>query len=486
MIHFRSIERIIGALLLIEALILLGCSAIPLVLKETDFFAFLASALATACAGMILVTLGKKKGKENMVSRRDGYVVVSLSWIMFSLFGALPFMLSGTLTNFTDAFFETLSGFTTTGASVIPDMDSLPHGLLFWRSFTEWIGGLGIVFFTVVVLPIFGVGDVQLFAAEAVGPTRAKLHPRISTSGRWILTVYVVLTIACTIALKVSGLGLFDSINHSLCTIATGGGYTHNGGIEGIHSALAEYIIMVFMFLSGINFSLLYLALFKGKFGNLLHDTEFAWYAITCLIFIATIAIGLFARTDYGIEESLRHSAFHVISMVTTTGYVTTDLTLWPQSLWMLLGFCMFLGACAGSTTGAMKSVRSLVLVKIMRNEFDRILHPNAILPVRMNGKVLSQSTRQSILSFSMFFVGIIFVSWLLFMALGLDMDVAYGTAVASVCNVGLGVGGMGLTISWAMLPVVGKWLAAALMLIGRLEIFAVLILLTPGFWKHH
>lgn len=486
MIHFRSIERIIGALLLIEACILLLCSILPLVTKETDFFSFLASSLITACAGFTLVTVGKKKGKENIVSRRDGYVVVSLSWIMFSLFGCLPFMLSGTLTSFTDAFFETISGFTTTGASVIPDMDSLPHGLLFWRSFTEWVGGLGIVFFTVVVLPIFGVGDVQLFAAEAVGPTRAKLHPRISTSGRWILTVYVVLTLAFTVSLKLAGLDLFDSINHSLCTIATGGGYSHHGGIEGIHSSLAEYIIMIFMFLSGVNFSLLYLAFFKGRFGNLMRDTEFRWYGMTCVLFIVIIAIGLFVRTDFGVEESLRHSAFQVISMITTTGYVSTDFMIWPQSLWMLLGFCMFLGACAGSTTGAMKSVRSLVLFKIMSNEFDRILHPNAVLPVRMNGKVLPQSTKQSILSFSMFFVGIIFVSWLVFMAMGLDMDVAYGTAVASVCNIGLGVGGMGLTISWAVLPVLGKWFAAALMLVGRLEIFAVLILLKPGFWKHH
>jgi len=484
LIHFRSISRVLGILLLIEAGMLLLCAIIPLLMHEQDFFAFTASALITICTGGILVTIGKKKGKAELLSRRDGYVIVSLSWIMFSLCGCLPFIISGVLTGFTDAFFETMAGFTTTGVTVIGNMDSMPHGILFWRSLTEWIGGLGIVFFTVVVLPVFGVGHVQLFAAETTGPTRSRPSPRISVSGRWILAVYILMTIACAMALKICGLSIFDSVNYALSTLATGGGYTRAGGVAGLDSIPAEVVIMFFMFAAGINFNLLYMTIFRLKLRDLGRDEEFRWYMGSVIIIAVVISIGLVNWTDMGPGESFRHAAFQTISIITTTGFTTTDYNLWPLPLAMVLGLSMYLGACAGSTSCAMKSIRSLVLFKIMRNEFRRILHPSAVLPVRVNGKVLSDSSKQSILSFSVIFIGLIFVSWLIFMFMGLDMDSSYGFALASICNVGVGPGGAGMSVPWNVLSIGGKWFASLLMFVGRLEIFAVLILLSPSFWK--
>ena len=277
---------------MIEACILFVCSFLPLYFHEADFFAFLSSSLITACIGELLLVIGGRRSKDNPLSRRDGYIVVTASWIVFSIFGALPYFISGHISSYTDAFFETMSGFTTTGASIIRNIEVMPHGLLFWRSLTQWIGGLGIVFFTVAVLPIFGVGDVQLFAAEATGPTHGKLHPRISVSGRWILFVYAVLTIACIISLEVCGMGIFDSINHAFSTISTGGYSTRNTSVAYFQSPKIEYVITLFMFLSGINFGLLFFLLFKGKIKKMFLDTEFNWYLLTTCLMVLLVEIG--------------------------------------------------------------------------------------------------------------------------------------------------------------------------------------------------
>lgn len=420
-----------------------------------------------------------------MLTRRDGYIVVSISWIVFSIFGALPYYISGYIPSFTDAFFETMSGFTTTGATIINDIEIMPHGLLFWRSLTQWIGGLGIVFFTVAVLPIFGIGEVQLFAAEATGPQRGKLHPRISVSGRWILIVYLVITVCCTIALCISGMGFFDSINHALCTAATGGFSTKNASLAYYNSTTIENVITIFMFLSGINYGLLFVAIFKGNIGKLKIDTEFKWYISIILIFTFLVCTGLYTTKQYGIGDSIRHSLFHVISIITTTGFTTTDYTLWPPFIWMLLGFCMYFGGCGGSTSGGAKIIRISILVKALRNEFNRILHPNAVLPIRISGKVISTSIRQSVLTFIISLVALVFVGWFFYMAIGIEITEAYGTSLACISNLGITIGDHGCNISWGNMPAIGKWFSTFLMLIGRLELFAVLILFTPAFWKH-
>ena len=464
----------------------MACSLFPIFLGENDLFGFIMGSLVTTASGLVFLLAGRKNGhKEFSMTRRDGYIVVASSWLLFSVFGSLPYLISGYITGFTDAYFETISGFTTTGATIIKDVEILPHGLLFWRSLTQWIGGLGIVFFTVVVLPVFGVGETQLFAAEAIGPRRGKLHPRIGVSGRWILTVYLIITILCTVALKCCGMSLFDSVNHALCTAATGGFSTKNASIAYFNSRSIEYVITIFMFLSGINYGLLFFVAFKGKVRKLLEDTEFKWYVLVILLFTAIVGISLFISTPYDAADSLRNALFHVTAIITTTGFTTTDYTLWPPFIWMIIGLCMYMGACAGSTSGGMKAIRLAILIKTMRNEFHRILHPNAVIPVRINGKVIPQSTRQSVLTFSIFFLALVFFGWFFYLAIGVDITDAYGTSLSCLSNIGLTIGDHGCNIPWDDMPTLGKWFSTFLMVIGRLEIFAVLLLITPSFWKH-
>ncbi len=486
MIHFKIIHRILGVLLLIESGILLLCALLPVFYGENDLFGFVMASLISACCGMTCMIVGRSSlNNESAMTRRDGYIVVAVSWVLFSIFGSLPYYLSGYIPSYTDAFFETMSGFTTTGATIIDDIEAMPHGLLFWRSLTQWIGGLGIVFFTVAVLPIFGVGEVQLFAAEAIGPTRYKLHPRISISGRWIITVYLLITILCAVALRFCGMGIFDSVNHAFATAATGGFSTKNSSIAYFNSHSIEYVITFFMYISGINYGLLFFVAFRGQVRKLVEDSQFKWYTFMLLIFTVIVAIGLFISTSYNAPSSLRNALFHVTSIITTTGFTSTDYTMWPPFLWMILGLCFYFGACAGSTTGGMKSIRIAILSKSMRNEFNRILHPNAVLPVRINGKVIPPSTRQSVLTFSIFFFALVFVGWFFYLAIGIDIAEAYGISLSCLSNIGLTIGYHGCNIPWSDMPCIGKWFSTFLMLMGRLEVFSVLLILTPAFWKH-
>lgn len=481
MFHPKAIFRIIGFLLLFEALSLLSCIPVALYYGEPTEYLLL-SVAAMVVSGSFFAYICRKAGRN--VSRKDGYIVVTVIWIIFSLFGSLPYMLSGYIPSFTDAFYETMSGFTTTGSSILSNIESLPRSLLFWRSLTHWIGGLGIVFFTVAVFPIFGLGDMHLFAAESVGPMRAKLHPRISVTARWILTVYIGLTVIATVAFYAAGMGWFDSLCHSMSTVSTGGFSTKQASIAAFASPLIEYVTVLFMFVGGVSLSLQYLFIFKGRVKELFRDTEFRTYLMFVLFFTAIISVGLFLTTTMTAEWSFRTALFQVVSIQTTTGFATVDYTLWSPLLWLMLCGLMFVGACSGSTSGAMKCVRVATLFKVMWNEFKRIVHPNAVLPVRMARKIVPTSVQSAILAYTVIYFFMVIVGLVVNMAFGIDFLNSFGLSVASVGNVGPALGNYGPMDSLALLPAGVKWFCSFQMLVGRLEFFAVLLLLTPIFWK--
>lgn len=481
MINVKMIFRIMGFLLFIETAMLLVCAAVSLIYRENDLNDFLIVAGITTGVGMLLTFLGRNA--EKGMKRRDGYIIVSMTWICFSAFGMLPFVFSGYIPSIPNAFFETMSGFTTTGATILDDIEALPHGLLFWRSLTQWIGGLGIVFFTIAILPIFGMGNVQLAAAEATGPTHDKVHPRIGITAKWIWSVYLILTVAETILLLFGGMGLFDSICHSFTTTATGGYSTKQDSVAFFHSAYIEYVISAFMILSGLNFTLLYFFM-KGKLGKLFKDAEARWFLCSIGVFTGIIAVTLVLTTPMGTEESFRKALFQVASLHTSTGFGTADYMTWKPFLWLLLALAMICGGCAGSTSGGLKDIRLVILFKSIKNEFKHIIHPNAVLPVKVNKQVISSSVILPVLIFIAFYLIIMALGWILMVAFGVGYIESFGTVVSSLGNVGPGLGMCGPAYSWNALPDVAKWLLSFLMLIGRLELFTVLLLFSPGFWK--
>jgi trk system potassium uptake protein TrkH len=396
----------------------------------------------------------------------------------------LPYYISGYIPNITNAFFETMSGFSTTGASILDNIEAMPHGLLFWRSMTQWIGGMGIVIFTIAVLPIFGIGGVQLFAAEATGPKFDKITPRIDETAKWIWTIYLGLTIATTLLLMAGDMPLFDSVCHAMSTTATGGFSTKQASIAAFHSPYIEYVIMISMFLSGINFSLLYLLFLKGSFKRLFSDSEARWYVKTILFFIIIITSGLLLTSSMELEEAFRKASFLVVSLQTTCGFITADYMQWAPPLWMITTVITYCGACAGSTSGGTKCIRAVIVARIAKNEFKHILHPNAVLPVRVNGLSISSTTKSTVLAFFVVFVLLVFGGWFAMMVIGLNFDDAYSVVISSLANVGPGIGKCGPAFSWNALPDAAKWLSILYMLIGRLELFTVLLLFSPNFWK--
>ena len=362
MINWKLIAKIMGFLLFIEAGLMMLCQGVCWIYDE-GVKAFSPAIALALLLGMTGVLLGRRAGKK--MGRKDGYMVVSLVWVLFTLIGMIPFMLDGHVPDIASAFFETMSGFTSTGATIIDDLDAMPRGLLFWRSLTQWIGGIGIVFFTIAILPAFGVGEVKLFAAESTGPLHDKVHPRISVAARWIGGVYVVLTILCVVSLLLSGMPLFDAINYAFCTTATGGYGTHSALLDDYyHSPAIEYVLIFFMFISGVNYTLIYYTILKGKVKKFFGDAELKAYLIIVLGASLICAVVLaYNGSIYDVEESIRHSLFTVISLQTTTGLATVDYTIWPVQLMPVLLFVMFVGASSGSTSGGFKCVRISIML---------------------------------------------------------------------------------------------------------------------------
>ncbi|MBQ8158730.1 MAG: TrkH family potassium uptake protein [Prevotella sp.] len=485
MVNWKIISKIIGSLLFIEAFFMSWCLVMAAAHGEDDVMAFLMSTLLTFGSAFIFLFFGRHS--ENTMSRRDAYVVVTSTWLVFSCFGMLPFLIHGSVSNPSEAFFETMSGFTTTGVTTIQNVERLPHGILFWRSLMQWIGGLGIVFFTIALLPSLVGGSVKVFAAEATGPMRSKMHPRLSTTAKWIWSVYLLLTIVCGLSFWSAGMNWFDAVNYSMTTTATGGFSTHNGSGVFFNDVTLEYLAILFQFLAGINFTLLYISVFRLRLGSLLRNSEFKFYAVTIIVATLFIMYMLVSRLHYHYEPAFRSALFQVVSFITTTGLSNDNAGMWPHITWVVLGMLMFMGACAGSTTGGFKSIRVIMLFKVLRNEFRHILHPNAVLPVKVNGQSIPQSQLVSLLAIFLLYILFLMAITTIMTVSGIDFTNSVTIALSLVSNVGAGLDtNIGPVMSWADLSDPLKYLCSLLMLVGRLEIIAVLVLFTRSFWKEN
>ena len=481
----RMVFRTMGALLLMEALFMAVAMGVSLWYKEADNGVFLISTIITLLAGIIGLLVGRRA--ESRMGEREGYVIVAMVWVVFSAFGLLPYYLSGQVSTFTDAWFESMSGFTTTGATIIPDLNGITHGLLFWRSLTQWIGGMGIIVLSIAILPIFGLNGMQLYAAEVSGLTYEKLSPRIADTAKMMWSTYLILTATEVVGLWLCGMPIFDAVCHSFSTIATGGFSTKNNSLAFYDSAAIHYMVTFFMFISGINFVIL-IYLVRGKARNFFHDEELRWYSVAVVLFAMLVTLGLYiARPGWSalhMERAFRDSIFTVISAMTSTGYTISDYMYWPVVAWVVIFFLMLTGACAGSTAGGIKWVRLSIILKNGVAEFKRRIHPNAIIPVKLNDKAVPQQTINNIMAFLIFYVFIIAITVVIFCACGVNFDEAIGSAVSAMGNVGISIGQFGPSGTYADFPIVAKWVMSIVMLIGRLEIFTVLLLFTRALWK--
>ncbi len=494
-LNYKIIFHFLGLLLVFNGGFMLLATIISLIYKDGVTIELLLSGIAIMLVGGFVMFNTRNHRKE--MNKREGYIVVAFGWIIMSLSGSLPYLLTEAIPDFTNAFFETMSGYTTTGASILNDIEVVPKGVLFWRSLTHWIGGMGIIVLAIAILPLLGIGGMQLFAAEAPGPGGDKLHPRITDTAKRLWLIYFGYTAAETILLQVAGMSFFDAINHALSTLSTGGFSTKNASVAYWNgNPMIQYIIITFMFLAGTNFVLSYFA-FKGKVQKIIRDEEFKLYFKFIISFTVVAALIIYFRADVSqssvdhpmvfgeLESAIRHGLFQVLAIVTTTGFVTADYTMWTPFLTVFFFGLMFLGGSAGSTSGGIKVVRHLVLIKNGFLEFKRALHPNAILPVRYNQKTVSKDIVFNILGFFIAYMLLFIIGALIFSMFQIDFTSAIGLSASSLGNVGPALGDFGPVNNYAALPPLGKWWASFLMLLGRLELFTVLILVTPFFWRN-
>ncbi len=481
-VNIKVIFRVLGSLLIIEAIFLTISLVVSLIYKENDYTAFIKTIIIALSLG-ILARLTTRK-TNTRIGKREGYIIVSMVWIVFSFVGSLPFIFSGEIPDLTNAFFETMSGFTTTGSSILNDIESLPHGILFWRSIIQWMGGMGIIVLSLAVLPILGIGGMQLFTAEVPGPVPDKIHPRVKETAKRLWLIYLILTTVETILLSLGDMNFFDALNHSFTTMATGGYSTKQASIAYYDSPYIHYIITLFMFIAGINFTLVYFGL-KLKFKKIYKNEEFKYYFSFILFFIIVTAIVLYYTGNFGAEKSFRDAAFQVVSLITTTGFATADYLKWIPFLGIFLFAAMFIGGSAGSTGGGMKVMRIVLLIKNSWAEFKRLVHPNAVIPVRFNGNTVSPQIIRNILAFIVFYLSIFIIGTLIMAAMGLDLESSMGSVIATLGNIGPAIGDVGPAENFYNIPAAGKWFLSFLMLVGRLELFTVIILFSPVYWKN-
>jgi trk system potassium uptake protein TrkH len=482
-VHLPVIFRVLSLLSAIVSLSMawpLGWAAWD---GSDDISAFLLSIAAGLAVSAVLFLAGKNADYENL-GVKDGFLVVSPAWIGASLIGALPFYFGGTVPTFADAFFESSSGFTTTGASVLSDIEAVPRGILFWRSLTHWLGGMGIIVLSLAILPFLRIGGMELFKAEVPGPIPEKITPRIQQTALYLWGVYAFLTAAETALLLLGGMNLFEALTHTFGTVATGGFSPLNRSVGQYGSAYFDWVITVFMFLSGVNFVLHYRML-RMDFRPLARDEEFRLYLWIVLGCTAVVTAVLLFGGRYGsITEAVRHSAFQVVSIITTTGFVTADFELWPLLTRVILLLLMFAGACAGSTGGGMKILRLLILGRHTRAELKRVLHPSAVVFIKVGGKAVNEGILSSVTSFLILYVAV-FVGGVFFItSIGMDMESAISGVAATLGNVGPGLGSLGPTDNYGSVPEAGKWAFSFLMLTGRLELYTMILLFLPETWR--
>jgi trk system potassium uptake protein TrkH len=479
--NFKSILSILSILLIFNGGFMLLCLPFALYYGESWQPILLASCLTLFIGILGLILTYSKEGMN--LKNRDGFLIVTLGWLVLSISGTSVYMFTGSLPDFTYAFFETMSGYTTTGATILTDIEAMPKAVLFWRSLTQWIGGMGIIVLAVAILPLLGIGGMQLFVAEAPGITPDKLKPRIRDTAKRLWLIYVLLTASEAILLMFGGMNFYDAINHALTTMATGGFSTKNASIAHFDTPFIHYIIILFMIIGGTNFTLIYFT-FKGALKKVWANEEFRVYLSAIGLITLLVTVVVFNVTNDDMEKSLRDSLFQVVSVITTTGYSTADYTAWIPFLTIGFFGLMFVGASAGSTSGGVKIVRHLILFKNSSLELKRQLNPDAVIPVRLNGRAVTREITSHVLAFmivylTMFSIGCVMLAWT-----GLDFETALGAAAACIGNVGPGLGDVGPDSNFASVSPSGKWILAFLMLIGRLELFTVLILFTPAFWR--
>ena len=494
-LKIKIIISFLGLTSMLNGLFMLLAVPFSIYNNEPEKWGIFQAGITTIVIGFLLWFFNRN-AKKNL-GKKEGYLIVTLGWLMLTLTGTLPYVFTNAIPSFTDAFFETLSGYSTTGSSILTDIESMPKGILFWRSATHWIGGMGIIVLTVAILPLLGIGGMQLFMAEAPGPSADKMHPRITETAKRLWLIYFSLTITEFFLLKIAGMNWFDAINHAMATMSTGGFSTKNASIAHWNGfPIIQYIITLFMFIAGTNFVLTYFAL-KGKIRKVFNSEEFKYYffGIVGLTLVVTILIVNFQDPNlvttinhpkpWGETESaFRHAAFQVTSVLTTTGFITADFTMWSSFATMLIFSLFFIGGSAGSTSGGIKIVRHIVMIKSSFFEFKKLLHPNAIIPVRYNGSGVPKSIIYNILAFFILYMLIFIVSSVLLTFFGLDFESALGAAASSLGNIGPAIGTVSPVDNFAHLSDSAKWFCSFLMLIGRLELFTVLILFTPFFWK--
>jgi trk system potassium uptake protein TrkH len=479
--NFKIIFRLLGFLLLVEGIAMAMAFIVALIYGGYDQTAFLISSGIAIGLGTTIGFLTRKANKD--IGKKEGYIIVSSVWIVFSFFGSLPYIISGAIPNFTNAFFETISGFTTTGSSILADIEALPHGILFWRSITQWLGGMCIIVLSLAILPVFGIGGMQLFMAEVPGPTPDKISPRIRQTAKTLWVIYLGFTVSEMLLLWLGGMSIFDAVCHSFTTMATGGFSTKQASIAHWSSPFIQYVIVIFMFFAGTNFTLSYMAI-NGKFRHVFKDEEFKYYGLFVLGFTLVIFIGLLVSAQTGVEESFRNSLFQVVSIITTTGYATADYLTWAPILIFIIFGLFFFGGSAGSTGGGIKIMRIVLLLKNSYYELRRIVHPQAIIPVKFNNHSVDAKIITDVLAFFMFYFVIFGAGTVIFTIIEPDIESAMGAVATSLGNIGPGLGNVGPAENFLHVKPVGKWFLSFLMLLGRLELFTVLVLFSPSFWK--